>query len=370
MNLRTLDSNPAACPPQGTHPSRLLIAASGTGGHLFPALAIADQLRAEQVSVEWLGVSDRLETQLVPEDYPLRVISVEGFQSKDLRALWVFLKFLVSIWRTRRILQQGQFKGVLTTGGYIAAPAIIAARTLGLPSILHESNAIPGKVTRSLSRWCTVVALGFERAAQYLPQAKTTRWVGTPVRSQFQSPQPLDLPIPETAPVIVVAGGSQGAVGLNRKVRACLEPWLEAGAWIVHLTGDRDPDAHSYTHPHYLEFSFFENMAGLLQRANLAISRSGAGTLTELAVTGTPAILIPYPYAAEDHQAFNAKVYVEAGAGVMFREADLNPADLEALVLDWLAHPQSLERMAAQARQVAVPNSTEQVVAMVRQYCA
>ena len=134
---------------------------------------------------------------------------------------------------------------------------------------------------------------------------------------------------------------------------------------MVHITGDRDPEADSLRHPHYLCMNFFDNMAGLFQRATLAISRAGAGSITELAITGTPAVLIPYPFAAEDHQAFNAKVYAEAGAGVMLREQDLNPAELESLVLDWLTQPEKLAEMSRQAKSVAVPDSMERVAALI-----
>ncbi|MEM9137434.1 MAG: undecaprenyldiphospho-muramoylpentapeptide beta-N-acetylglucosaminyltransferase [Cyanobacteria bacterium P01_F01_bin.42] len=353
-------------PNEPAHGGKFLVAASGTGGHIFPALAIAQTLEAADCKVEWLGVKNRLETRLVPQKYPLRIISVEGFQHKDLRAILVLIKFLVSIWQTRRVLKAGDFRGVVTTGGYIAAPAIIAAKTLGLPSVLHEANALPGKVTRALSQWCNVVALGFEAAAQHLPKAKSTVFVGTPVRESFLSAQSLDLAIPDDAPLIVVVGGSQGAVGLNRAVRACAEQWIEAGAWVVHLTGDRDPEAKSWSHPHYLCMEFFDNMAGLFQRATLAVSRAGAGSITELAITGTPAVLIPYPYAAEDHQTFNAKVFVDAGAGVMLQEKDMNPADLENLVLSWLAQPKTLEQMSQQAKSVSVPDSTTRVAALIQ----
>jgi UDP-N-acetylglucosamine--N-acetylmuramyl-(pentapeptide) pyrophosphoryl-undecaprenol N-acetylglucosamine transferase len=350
-------------------PTRLLVAASGTGGHLFPALAIANTLEAHGYQVEWMGVSDRLETELVPKKYPLHYVGVEGFQSGGLKAIGVALKFVRAVGQTRRLLKRGQFDAVLTTGGYIAAPAIIAARTLGRPSILHESNALPGKVTRGLSRWCTVVALGFDRSQRYLPKAQSTQVVGTPVRDSFFHPAALDLPIPAGAPLIVAVGGSQGAVGLNRLVRQVAPAWLEAGAWLVHITGDRDPDVDQFQHPHYLQHSFFENMAGLFQRADLAISRSGAGTLTELAMTGTPSILIPYPYAAEDHQAVNASVFVDAGAGLMFREGELDPATLQRVVQELLNQPEQLEQMAEKTKALAIPDSTERVAQLVEQVC-
>lgn len=344
---------------------RFLIAASGTGGHLFPALAVAEVLEAEQFQLEWLGVSNRLETQLVPKKYPLRTVPIEGLQTRIGPKTPILLgKLAVAVWQTRQLLKQGQFQGVLTTGGYIAAPAILAAWSLGLPRVIHESNAIPGKVTRWLSGICTGVGLGLEDATKYLPKAKTVV-VGTPVRPAFLTPCELDLPIPQEATLIVVAGGSQGAVSVNQLVRACAPAWLGNGAWIVHLTGTQDPEAQSFQHPHYLSMPFYDNMAGLLQRANLAISRAGAGTLSELAIASTPALLIPYPYAAEDHQAFNAAAFVKAGAAQMYRQDELTEEQLKQTVLKWIQEPQILEEMAAKAYSLAVPNSTERFAQLI-----
>jgi UDP-N-acetylglucosamine--N-acetylmuramyl-(pentapeptide) pyrophosphoryl-undecaprenol N-acetylglucosamine transferase len=343
----------------------LLIAASGTGGHLFPAIAVADQL--QDYKIEWLGVPDRLERELVPAQYPLHTIPVEGFQQRfGLGTLRIMGRLASSILQVRRLLKTGSFDGVFTTGGYIAGPAIIAARMQGLPVILHESNAIPGKVTRWLSPLCSTVALGFASTAKYLPKVKTV-YVGTPVRSSFQEPQTLDLPIPEDVPLIVVVGGSQGAIAVNQLVRQCAPAWFEAGAWIVHLTGEKDPDAKALQHPQYLPMPFYDNMAGLLQRANLAVSRAGSGSLTELAITQTPAILIPYPYAAEDHQAFNAASFGNTGAALVFPQAQLTPELLETKVLHLLQSPPLLQQMAQKTAALAVTDSGERLANLVRQ---
>lgn len=346
-------------------PIRLLIAASGTGGHLFPAIALAQQL--PDYKIEWLGVPDRLERELVPAQYPLHTIPVEGFQQRfGLGTLRILGRLASSVHQVRQLLKTEKFDGVFTTGGYIAGPAIIAARWQGLPVILHESNAIPGKVTRFFSPLCSAVALGFESTSEYLPKARTV-YVGTPVRSSFQKVQKLELPIPENAPLIVVVGGSQGAIALNQLVRQCAPAWFDAGAWIVHLTGEKDPEASTLQHSQYIQMPFYDNMAGLLQRANLAISRAGAGTLTELAITQTPAILVPYPYAAEDHQAFNAASFAEAGAALVFRQAQLTPQLLESKVSHLLHSPQILQEMAQKAASLAVKDSAERLAALVRE---
>ncbi|NDJ25636.1 undecaprenyldiphospho-muramoylpentapeptide beta-N-acetylglucosaminyltransferase [Nostoc sp. B(2019)] len=349
-------------------PIKLLIAASGTGGHLFPAIALAEKL--PDYEIEWLGVPNRLETQLVPKQYLLHTIAVEGFQQGfGLSSLRILGKLVSSILEVRRILKQGNFQGVFTTGGYIAGPAVIAARSLGLPVVFHESNALPGKVTCFFGPWCSAVALGFAEATKYLPRAKNV-CVGTPVRSQFLDEgfnTPLDLAIPDAAPLIVVFGGSQGAVAVNKLVRQSAQAWFDAGAYVVHLTGDRDPEANNLKHPQYIELPFYDNMAALLRRASLAISRSGAGSLTELAVCGTPAILIPYPFAAEDHQSYNADIFTKAGAALTFKQSELTAEILETQVLNLLRSPAELAKMAEKAKAIAVPDSAEKLASLVRE---
>jgi UDP-N-acetylglucosamine--N-acetylmuramyl-(pentapeptide) pyrophosphoryl-undecaprenol N-acetylglucosamine transferase len=344
-------------------PIRLMIAASGTGGHLFPALALAEELPSYYI--EWLGVPDRLEQAIVPKQYLLNTINVGGFQQPfGVNTLRILMMLLISIWKVRKLLKEHQIDVVFTTGGYIAAPTILAARSLKIPVILHESNFLPGKVTRWFGSMCHTVALGFSKSAQYLPRARTS-YVSTPVRSQFLSPQKLELPIPEDKLLIVVAGGSQGAVALNKIVRQGASTWLDMGAAIVHLTGNNDPENDSLQHPNYITMPFYDNMAGLFQRANLAISRAGAGTLTELAVSRTPSVLIPYPYAAEDHQSYNARVFANGGAALMFSQSELNANLLQEKVSHLLRSPQQLEAMAEKASRLALPDSAKRLADLI-----
>lgn len=321
-----------------------------------------------------------METQLIDGRYPLHTVRVGGFQGQPglgtLKILWRFFK---GFWQVRRLLQRGQFAGVFTTGGYISAPAILAARSLGLPVILHESNALPGKVTRLLAPRCSVVGLGFAAAAAHLKGAKTV-FTGTPVREQFlvdgadgQRELAADLGIPKGVPLVAIVGGSQGAVAVNKLVRQAAPAWLDTGAWVFHQTGDNDPEAQSLAHPHYIVRPFYSNMAPLLQRADLVIARSGAGTLTELAITHTPSILIPYPFAAEDHQTFNAKVFVQAGAAILERQSELTAGQLQTLVLELLGADRPsvaprLDAMRQAAAALAVPDSASQVAQLVRQW--
>ncbi len=349
-------------------PIRLLVAASGTGGHLFPAIALCEKLPEYQI--EWLGVPNRLETQLVPKQYKLNTITVEGFQKGfGISSLLTLGKLISSVLEVRKLLKNGNFQGLFTTGGYIAGPSVIAARSLGLPVILHESNALPGKVTRFFGPWCDAVAVGFDVAAKYLPKAKTI-YTSTPVRSQFLNAgivASLDLPIPERVPLIVVFGGSQGAVAINKLVRQSAPAWFAAGAYVVHLTGESDPEADSLLHPQYIALPFYDNMAALLRRADLAISRSGAGSMTELAVCGTPAILIPYPFAAEDHQTYNANVFTAVNAALLFKQSELTAEGLQNEVLRLLQSPSELRQMGENAKSVVLPDSADKLAQLVRE---
>ena len=299
--------------------TRLLIAASGTGGHLFPALAVAEAVE-DQWPVRWVGVPDRLETRLVPERFGLVCVNAGGLQGRGLTKLLQLLRLLVASVSVRRVIRRSAINIVFTTGGYIAAPAILGARWCGIPVVLHESNAIPGRVTRLLGRFCSAVAVGLPAAAARIPGSQPVL-TGTPVRSSFLAEQPLPTWVPSgEGPLLVVMGGSQGAVGLNRMVRAVLPTLLGQGCRVVHLTGRNDPEVGQMQHPLLAERPFSDEIPGLLQHADLAVSRAGAGSLSELAVCGTPTILVPFPQAADQHQEANAACAAEVGGAVIVHQ--------------------------------------------------
>jgi UDP-N-acetylglucosamine--N-acetylmuramyl-(pentapeptide) pyrophosphoryl-undecaprenol N-acetylglucosamine transferase len=296
--------------------SRLLIAASGTGGHLFPALAVARALPADW-QIQWLGVPNRLETELVPADIPLHTVNAGGLQGRGLEKLLNLLRLLGASWSVRQLIRREGIRVVFSTGGYIAAPAILAARWCGVPVVLHESNGVPGRVTRLLDKLCSRVAVGLPQAAERLPGCQP-RVTGTPVRRDFLEPAALPAWVPSgSGPMLVVMGGSQGAVGLNRMVRPLLPQLLAAGCRVVHLSGSNDPDSGQLQHPAYAERPFSDEVPGLLQHADLVISRAGAGSLSELAVCGSPTILVPFPQAADKHQDANAGAAAALGGAVI-----------------------------------------------------
>lgn len=309
----------------------LLIAASGTGGHLFPALAVAEAL-PDDWQVHWLGVPDRLETELVPSRYPLHTVRAGGLQGKGLRKLWNLLQLLLAVLPVRRLIRREGVSAVFSSGGYIAAPAILAARWCGVPVVLHESNAVPGRVTRLLGPLCTRVAVGLPQAVERLPRCRPLV-CGTPVRRSFLAPAALPAWVPRGAgPLLLVMGGSQGALRLNRMVRPLLARLAASGCRVVHLTGSQDPDAGQLRFDGVVERAFSDELPGLLQHCDLAISRAGAGSLSELAVCGTPAILVPFPQAADRHQDANAAAAAAVGAAVIVWQHDPGEPALERAV--------------------------------------
>jgi UDP-N-acetylglucosamine--N-acetylmuramyl-(pentapeptide) pyrophosphoryl-undecaprenol N-acetylglucosamine transferase len=342
--------------------TRLLIAASGTGGHLFPALAVAEAL-PESWQVRWLGVPDRLETQLVPESIPLTTVRAGGLQGRGLNKVIQLIRLIGAIGSVRQLIRQERIQVVFTTGGYIAAPAIVAARWCGVPAVLHEANAIPGRVTRLMARFCRAVAVGLPVASNRIPGHRPLL-TGMPVRTAFLQSQPLPDWVPiSDGPLLVVIGGSQGAVGLNRMVRAVVPELLEQGCRIVHLTGRNDPEVGQLQHPNLVERPFSDEIPGLLQHADLAVSRAGAGSLSELAICRTPSILIPFPQAADGHQEANAACAARTGGAVIVHQHAPNETALRDTIVRLLgADGELLKQMRTGMEELAVWDADQRLV--------
>ena len=342
--------------------TRLLIAASGTGGHLFPAIAVAEAL-PDSWQVRWLGVPDRLETQLVPESIPLTTVRAGGLQGRGLNKLIQLIRLIGAIGTVRRLIRRERIEVVFTTGGYIAAPAIVAARWCGVPAVLHEANAIPGRVTRLMGRFCRAVAVGLPVASDRIPGHRPLL-TGMPVRTAFLESQPLPDWVPiSDGPLLVVIGGSQGAVGLNRMVRAVVPELLEQGCRIVHLTGRNDPEVGQLQHPNLVELPFSDEIPGLLQHADLTVSRAGAGSLSELAICRTPSILVPFPQAADGHQEANAACAARTGGAVIVHQHAPEATTLRDTILRLLGTDRELlQEMRTGMEKLAVQDADQRLV--------
>jgi len=346
--------------------TRLLIAASGTGGHIYPALALANSL-SNSWNIDWLGVPNRLETELVPEKYNLITLKVGGLQGNIFRKMFEFFKLAFASIQVSRLLRKKKIDVIFTTGGYISAPTILGAKLTGIPILLHESNAMPGKVSRLLGRFCDHIALGISSTSDYLPGCKTS-FTGTPVRSDFYLGQPSPSWVPSgQGLLVVVMGGSQGAKKMNEMVRNVL-PWLlQKGCRVVHLTGKNDSfycNPTKVLQPNLVVMPFSSEIPALLQNADLAISRAGAGSICELMVTKTPSILIPFPQAADQHQEFNAAYMASFGGAIIVNEHNPEEHGLKKALSNLLRH-NSLVKMKSNMNNICFRKPENKILELI-----
>jgi len=341
----------------------VLVMAGGTGGHIFPGLAVAEELVARKVPVTWLGAVGGLETRLVPQrGLPIETIAFSGVRGKGVaRLLATPPRLAAAVWRARSLLRRLQPRCVLSLGGYVAAPGGIAARLAGVPLVVHEQNRIPGMTNRLLARMARRVLTGF---ADVFAQGE---WVGNPVRATIAAlPAPAARLAGREGPLrLLVLGGSQGAQSLNASVPDMLRRRSpDFGAIVRHQCGEKHLDR---TRAAYAEagveadvMPFVQDMAETYAWADLAICRAGALTLAELAAAGVPAILVPYPHAVDDHQTANAGAAVEAGAARLVVEGDGFVKRL-GLTLDAIADRATLRTMADAAHTLARPDAARRI---------
>jgi len=299
--------------------NNLLVAASGTGGHIFPALAIAKELEGKW-NIHWLGVHKRLDTNFIPKKYNLKTLNINT-PRKNIFLFFQYIGILMSTFQIIRILKEKKINLVFTTGGYISAPTIVASKLLRIPVIIHESNLIPGMVTKYFGFLCNYVLLGFKKTNSYLKNCKTI-FTGTPLREQFYKSNLLPEWVPKgKGPLLIVMGGSQGAEAINQIIYESLEFLIKKQFRIVHIIGERSKKSfHVRISKNYVQKKFTNEIASLIQNCDLVISRSGAGTINELIETKKPSILIPYPYSKNNHQEKNAIILAENGGSFVMNQ--------------------------------------------------
>ena len=297
----------------------LLVAASGTGGHIFPALAVSTNVE-DSWNINWLGVKQRLDENFVPKKYNLSTLNIKT-PKKNVFIFFQYLDILMSTFPIMKILKEKKINLIFTTGGYISAPTIIAAKLLNIPIILHESNLIPGMVTKYFGFLCNFVCLGFKETNLYLKNCKTI-FTGTPLRDEFYQCNSLPEWVPKgNGPLLIVMGGSQGAKAINKILFASLEFLSKNNFRIVHIIGDNKiTNLSNFNYVNYIQKKFTHEIAALIQNCDLVISRSGAGTINELIQTEKPSILIPYPYSKNNHQEKNAMVLASIGGSVLINQ--------------------------------------------------
>ncbi len=346
---------------------RIAIMAGGTGGHVFPALAVAEVLRQSGAEVFWLGTRAGLESRLVPEQgFALEWLEIEGVRGKGPGA-WLKAPFRLTqaVIQARTILKRRRPAVILGMGGFVSAPGGVAARLLGIPLIIHEQNSIPGLANRLLAR---IAGRVFESFPGSFPPQRRTILSGNPVRRAI-----IDLPPPaermqgRSGPVrLLVLGGSLGAQALNRTVPQALALLAPAERpWVRHQAGERLLEeaqaAYQSVGIAAEVVPFIQDMASAYAWADLVICRAGALTVSELATAGLGAILIPYPHAVDNHQLANARYLTEAGAGRLIIQNELSPGYLADILRPLLADRTLLLAMAQAARRLARPQAAEQI---------
>lgn len=345
----------------------VVVMAGGTGGHVFPALAVAEALRARGVAIHWLGTRAGIEAELVPaRGFGITYLEVSGVRGQGLKRLLLApFKILLAVVKAMQALKAVQADVVIGLGGYVTGPGGVAARLLGKPLLIHEQNAIAGFTNRQLSLIASQVLEAFPGA--FAPAAKV-KCVGNPVRAEIAA-----LPAPaerfagrDGALRVLVLGGSQGAVALNELVPEALAQLVATKDLVIrHQAGKKNADK---ARAKYAALGvtaevlpFIDDMAAMYAWADLVVCRSGALTVSELACAGVASVLIPYPFAVDDHQTANGRFLSEAGAARLFRQQDLTAASLAA-ELGHLLDRETLLTMAAAARALAQPEATDTVV--------
>jgi UDP-N-acetylglucosamine--N-acetylmuramyl-(pentapeptide) pyrophosphoryl-undecaprenol N-acetylglucosamine transferase len=357
-----------------SHFMRAILAGGGTGGHVIPALAIANQLKKSYgAEVLFIGTARGIENRLVPAaGYELKLVRVGALKNVSLmtRAKTAF-DLPRAVWDAGRMLNEFAPNVVIGVGGYASGPAMLAAVVKHIPTLAFEPNVVPGFANRMVARFVSAAAVHFEETAKYFRHAEVT---GVPVRQAF-------FEIPEKkggTPTVLVFGGSQGAHAINEAMIRCL-PVLQReapGIHIIHQTGERDYNDALAAYRSFSStasiaagdsaevFKFIEDMPAAFARADLVVCRSGASTVAEIAAAGKPAVFVPFPRAADDHQRVNAEALAQAGAAVVVEESKLEGVWLAETISALLLDPARLRSMSAAARELAHPNAAWEIAAM------
>ena len=346
-----------------------LIAGGGTGGHLFPGIALAEEVKTRHPDNEvlFVGTSRGLEATVVPrEGYRLELLDVTGLKGKGLRGVVTgMLRVPGALWHARQILRRERPQIVIGVGGYASGPVVLMAALSGIRTAVQEQNAVPGLTNKILGRFVNVVFTAFDEAAEYFPRRKV-QLLGNPIRRALLDNY-LHSKLPSPRFTVLITGGSQGAHMLNTRV---LDAMRELGdtarqLTIVHQTGSKDRDE---VEKQYKELGidaevtdFIREMPKAYARADLVICRAGAATLAELMVARKAAILVPFPFAADNHQEVNAKSLVKAGAVLMFREAELDGAKLAAAIRELKDDQPRREKMERAASRQGRPEAAREI---------
>jgi UDP-N-acetylglucosamine--N-acetylmuramyl-(pentapeptide) pyrophosphoryl-undecaprenol N-acetylglucosamine transferase len=343
----------------------VILAGGGTGGHVIPALAIAEELRRRGHQAAFVGTARGIETRLVPQaGFPLHLVKVGALNRVSLATrLRTAIDLPMSIFAAMRILREFRAQVVIGVGGYAAGPATFAAVLMGIPVVLFEPNVVPGFANRMVARWARAAAVHFEQTGRWFRHFEVT---GVPVRPAFFAlPERRSQP-----PSLLLFGGSQGARALNRVLRESAAELMARvpGLRIVHQTGVREfEEIRGYYEASRINVeavAFIDDMPQRFADADLIVCRSGASTVAEIAAAGKCALFVPFPGAADDHQLRNAELLAREGAAVLIPESELTQERFVQEVAALLDDREQLAAMGAKARELAHPDAAAHIVEM------
>jgi UDP-N-acetylglucosamine--N-acetylmuramyl-(pentapeptide) pyrophosphoryl-undecaprenol N-acetylglucosamine transferase len=346
-------------------PFRAIIACGGTGGHLFPGLAVAETLHERGHEVLLFVSEKEIDTTALRDHPEFRAEKLPSIGMPSNIISPAFIGFIRRFWESysqcKKIYRKFRPSVVLGMGGFTSTAPILAARMKGLPCFVHESNTIPGRANRLASKFATSVLIGFEESRQRFPSANCIN-TGTPVRRNLGNPlERADamkvFGLDPSRQTLLVTGGSQGASGINQLLFKSAPILAGSGIQIIHLTGKNDDRlaAANYQRddiPHYVA-PFHHRMEEAYSASDLVISRAGASSLSEISKFGLPSILIPYPFATDDHQKANAEIYSQAGAAELVAEKEASPETFANLIATLLKDSDKRDKMSAMARKIA-----------------
>lgn len=348
----------------------VIVAGGGTGGHIFPGIAIARALAARVPGCEvvFVGTERGLESRIVPaEGFRLMTIRSAGIAGRSPAARARGLALIpLSLVQSLRILARTRPGLVIGVGGYASGPVLVAAVLRRVPTLIHEQNFVPGTTNRWIAPWVTQVVVTFEETIGLLRGRGVA--LGNPVRAEFATVAPRPHGLPFTS--LLIFGGSQGARILNRTICAALPrlAGLRGRLRVTHQTGEADHESVTrawrdagFTPQEARVAPFIREMARAFEEADLVVARSGATTVAELTAAGRPALLVPFAGATHDHQAFNARKLADAGAASLLLEKDLNADSLAAAIIDLTADPSRLQEMAAASRRLGRPEAASRI---------
>ncbi|MBN2468310.1 MAG: undecaprenyldiphospho-muramoylpentapeptide beta-N-acetylglucosaminyltransferase [Deltaproteobacteria bacterium] len=350
---------------------RILITGGGTGGHLFPGLALAEEFQArdDQNVILFVGTKSGIEQKILPSrGFDLKTIWTTGLLGKGLlqQALGIAQCF-VGILQAMMVIRHFRPDIVLGTGGYVSFPVIAAAYCMGIETAICEQNSIPGLTNRILGRLVKTVFVAFEASLRFFPKGKTVI-SGNPVRREFRARSCSAPKKNEGRFCLLVLGGSQGAHSINKKMVDALPTLrpIRDKLKVIHQTGVQDYEWVQETYgKHHMPATilpFISDMVSAYAQADLVISRAGAITISEFLICGKPSLLIPYPFAAHNHQEVNAKMLVEKGAAQVLLDRDTSGEQVGEAILHFLAHPEALKEMSRRALSLSQPEAADVIV--------